>query len=389
MAATHNVQSTRPVSSVLYVSFELSCSEWKIASTTARGQQPRVVSIPAGDLTLVLKELDRAKARFGLPKTAAVVSCYEAGRDGFWLHRFLHERGVANLIVDSASIEVNRRARRAKADGLDAVSLVRLLVRHAEGEKVWSTVNVPSVDDEDHRHTHRELDQLRGERSNHTNRIRGLLAAVGVRLPRKFCLSPAQVDELRMWNNEPLPAHLKHRLVRELERLELLNRQIQAIEGGQAARMRDDRTRHVEKMRTLMRLKGVGMTSATILTYEFFGWRQFANRREVAALAGLAPTPYQSGETNQEQGISKAGNVWIRWIMVELAWSWLRFQPNSPLSQWYVKRFAGGTARTRRTGIVALARKLLIALWRYVEHGEVPEGAQEVSWEKKVRCART
>jgi transposase len=387
MAATHSVQSTRSISTVLYVSFELSCSQWKIASTTERGQQPRVVSVPAGDLTLVLKEFDRAKVRFGLPKTAAVTSCYEAGRDGFWLHRLLHQCGVENLIVDSSSIEVNRRARRAKADGLDAVSLVRLLVRHAEGEKVWSTVNVPSADDEDHRHPHRELDQLRGERTNHTNRIRGLLTAVGIRLPRKFCLSGAQLDLLRMWNDEPLPVHLKQRLVRELERLELLNRQIRAIEGGQAARIRDDRTPYVEKLRTLMGLKGVGMTSATILVYEFFGWRQFANRRELAALAGLAPTPYQSGETNQEQGISKAGNVWIRWIMVELAWSWLRFQPNSPLSRWYVKRFAGGTARTRRTGIVALARKLLIALWRYVERGEVPEGAIEVNWEKKLRCA--
>jgi transposase len=384
MAATHSVQSTRSVSSVLYVSFELSCSEWKVASTTARGQQPRVVSVPAGDLALVLRELDRAKVRFSLPKTAAVVSCHEAGRDGFWLHRFLRQCGVENLVVDSSSIEVNRRARRAKADGLDAVSLVRLLVRHGEGEKVWSTVNVPSVDDEDLHHTHRELDQLRGERTNHTNRIRGLLTAVGIRLPRKFGLSPAQVDLLRMWNNEPLPAHVKQRLVRELERLELLNRQIRAIELEQVARIRDERTRHVEKVRTLMGLRGVGKTSATILVYEFFGWRQFANRREVA---GLAPTPYQSGEANHEQGISKAGNVWIRWIMVELAWSCLRFQPNSPLSQWYVKRFAAGTARTRRTGIVALARKLLIVLSRYVESGEVPEGTLEMSWEKKLRCA--
>jgi transposase len=175
--------------------------------------------------------------------------------------------------------------------------------------------------------------------------------------------------------------------VRELERMELLARQIRALEAEQGAQIRDDQTRYVEKVRTLMGLKGVGRVSATILVYEFFGWRQFANRREVAALAGLAPTPYQSGESNQEQGISKAGNVLIRWIMVELAWSWLRFQPNSPLSRWYQRRFGGGTSRMKRTGIVALARKLLIALWRYVEQGEIPKRAEKMDWEAKLRRA--
>lgn len=385
MSATHSVDSTASVTPVLHLAFELSSREWKLASSTARGQRSRLVSVRARNTAGVLSEIDRAKARFGLPANAAVFSCYEAGRDGFWLHRFLHHHGINNVIVDSSSIEVNRRARRAKADGLDADGLVRLLVRYREGEvNVWRTVHVPDPADEDGRHLHRELDQLRRERTAHVNRIGSLLAAIGIKVRAK-CLSPSVLDRLRQWNDEPVPDGLKRRLVREFERMELLARQIRALEADQAKQICNDQTRHVEKVRMLMGLKGVGQTSATILVYEFFGWRQIANRRELAALAGLTPTPYQSGQTNHEQGISKAGNVLIRWIMVELAWSWLRFQPNSPLSQWYRRRFGAGTARMRRTGTVALARKLLIALWRYVEQGEVPEGVEESDWEAKLK----
>jgi transposase len=385
MSATHSVNSTVSVPSALYIAFELSAGQWKLASTTARGQRARLVSVPACDTEATLKEIARAKARFGLPESTPVFSCYEAGRDGFWPHHFLHEKGINNVIVDSSSIEVNRRARRAKADSLDAVSLVGLLVRYCEGEtSVWSTVKLPDPADEDQRQVHRELDQLRRERTDHTNRVGGLLAAIGIKVAGN-CILPGDLDLLRQWNGEPVPERLKRRLLHELERMELLARQIKALEIEQAQQIRDDQTRHVDKVRTLMGLKGVGQTSATILVYEFFGWRQFANRREVGALAGLTPTPYQSGESNHEQGISKAGNVWVRWIMVELAWSWLRFQPHSPLTRWYYRRFGGGTSRMRRTGIVALARKLLIALWRYVEDGEVPEGAEEMDWEGKLR----
>jgi transposase len=385
MTATHSLSSTTSVTPVLYLAFELSAGQWMLASTTARGQRARLVSVPARDTAQVLAEIARAKTRFGLPASTSVFSCYEAGRDGFWLHRFLHHEGINNVIVDSSSIEVNRRLRRAKADSLDAVSLVGLLVRYCEGEtEVWSTVNVPDPADEDQRHLHRELDQLRRERTDHANRVRGLLAAMGIKIVGK-CVLPGDLDSLRQWNGEPLPEGLKRRLMHEFERMELLARQIKALEVAQAEQIRDDQTRHVDKVRTLMGLKGVGQTSATILVYEFFGWRRFANRREVGALAGLTPTPYQSGESNNEQGISKAGNVWVRWIMVELAWSWLRFQPHSPLSRWYHRRFGGGTSRMRRTGIVALGRKLLIALWRYVEDGEVLEGAEEMDWEAKLR----
>ncbi len=236
MTATHGLDSISSNSQLLDVALELSEGEWKLASSNARGQQARLVSMPARNLTRLLSEIARAKARFGLPPGATVHSCYEAGRDGFWLHRFLHHHGVNNVIVDSSSIEVNRRLRRAKADSLDAVSLVGLLMRFHGGEtKVWHTVTVPHP----------------------------------------------------------------------------------------------EQTRHVKKVGTLMRLKGVGPTTASILVYEFFGWRRFQNRREVAGMAGLTPTPYQSGDSNHEQGISKAGNRLIRWIMVEVSWSWLRFQPES------------------------------------------------------------
>jgi transposase len=385
MTATHSLNSTASASPVLYVAFELSNGQWKLASTTSRGQTARLVSVPARDLARALAEIARAKSRFGLPSNAAVFSCYEAGRDGFWLHRFLRQEGINNVIVDSSSIEVNRRARRAKADGLDAVSLVGLLVRYCEGETgVWSVVEVPDPADEDQRQLHRELDELRRERTKHSNRVRGLLATIGIKITGKRAL-PCNLDLLRQWNGDPLPEGLKRRLAREFERMQLLDRQIRALEVEQAEQIQNDQTRHVEKVRMLMGLKGVGQTSATILVYEFFGWRRFANRRQVASLAGLTPTPYQSGDSNHEQGISKAGNVWVRWIMGELAWSWLRFQPESALTRWYYERFGGGTARMKRTGIVAVARKLLIALWRYVEQGEVPEGAEELEWEGKVK----
>jgi transposase len=214
--------------------------------------------------------------------------------------------------------------------------------------------------------------------------VRGLLAAIGIKIPRK-CVLPCDIDFLRQWNGESVPEGLKRRLMREFERMELLARQINTLEADQAKQICNDQTRHVDKVRTLMGLKGVGPTSATILLYELFGWRRFANRRQVGALAGLSPTSYQSGDSNQEQGISKAGNVRVRWIMGKLAWSWLRFQPESSLTQWYFRRFGAGTSRMKRTGIVAVARKLLIALWRYVEQGEAPEGAVESDWESKLK----
>jgi transposase len=252
MLATHSIDSTVSVTPVLYLALDLSGGEWKLASRTARGQRPRLVSVRARNTAGVLSEIERAKTRFGLPANTAVFSCYEAGRDGFWLHRFLHHNGVNNVIVDSSSIELNRRARRAKADSLDADSLVRLLVRYREGEmNVRRTVHVPDPADEDGRHLYRELDQLRSERTAHVNRIGSLLVAIGIKVKAK-CLSPRGLDLLRQWNDEPVPDGLKRRLVRELERMELLARQIRALEADQAKQIFDDQTRHVDKVRTLM-----------------------------------------------------------------------------------------------------------------------------------------
>jgi transposase len=364
---------------------ELSEGCWKVAFSHGLGQKPRMITIGARDTFRLLREISKAKMRFGLPEETPVVSCYEAGRDGFWIHRFLHHHGVHNIVVDSSSIEVNRRARRAKSDRIDVYKLLMMLIRWHNGEhKVWSLVNVPTADDEDHRQQHRELIELKCERTAHVNRVKGLLAGLGLTISVDEHL-PKRLERLRQWDDQPLPEGLRERLLREFERWKFLNEQIRGLERQRMGRIRDDRTPQVEKVRRLLRLKGVGPTGATILVYECFGWRVFRNRRELAGLAGLVPTPYHSGQTQREQGISKAGNRYIRWILGELAWLWLRHQPQSELSKWYFRRFGRSSSRMRRVGIVAVARKLLIALWKYLERGEVPEGAEEVDWKNKLK----
>jgi transposase len=325
-----------------------------------------------------MAEIAAAKRRFGLPEDAAVLSCYEAGRDGFWLHRFLTHVGLGNMVVDSASIEVNRRKRRAKSDRLDAIKLVSMLIRWHNGEKkVWRTVNVPAVADEDRRQLHRELIDLKAERTQQSNRIKGLLAGLGlsVAVSEKF---PALLEQLRQWDGSALPPALRERLGREFARWQLVGRQISELETTRAERIRANATPEMEQVRQLVSLKGVGPNSAWLLVQEVFSWRQIRNRRELGSLAGLTPTPYASGGTQREQGISKAGNRRVRWMMIELAWSWLRYQPDSALSQWFRLRFGSGNSRMRKVGIVALARKLLIALWKFLKGGEVPEGAEIV-----------
>jgi len=321
-------------------------------------------------------EIVAAKVRFGLPDDAKVISCYEAGRDGFWIHRFLLAQDVANIVVDSASIEVNRRKRRAKSDRLDAVKLVTMLVRWCNGEtKVWSVVRPPSAEDEDHRQLHRELIALKAERTAHSNAIKGMLAALGLQCPVTKNL-PQYLEDLRQWNDQGVPPGLRQRILREFERWQMVDRQIGELEQQRAEKIRDDRTPHVELIRRLLMLRGIGPNGAWLLVEEFFAWRQIGNRRELGSLAGLAPTPYCSGESRREQGISKAGNRRVRWMMVQLAWCWLQYQPQSALSQWYVRRFGAGNARQRKIGIVALARKQLVALWQYLETGALPEGAE-------------
>jgi transposase len=384
MSATHTTHSNGTTAPVLYLAFELSWKSWKLAFTVGLGQKPRLRTIPARDTAAVLREIARAKDRFGLPEDAPVVSCYEAGRDGFWLHRFLVHHGIDNRVVDSASIEVNRRQRRAKSDALDATKLVQMLIRWHNGEsKVWNIVNVPTVEDEDRRQRHRELIELKSQRTEHTNRIKGLLAGLGLSVVVDAKL-PQRLDGLRQWDGTPLPPSLRERILREFARWQQVDEQIRALSNHQRRSVRDDAEPAVELVRQLLNLKGIGPVGAWILVREIFSWRQIKNRRELAALVGLTPTPYGSGDSQREQGISKAGNRRVRWILIELAWGWLYHQPQSALSQWYERRFGSGNARARKVGIVALARKLLIALWKYLEHGDVPEGATTTPWEKKL-----
>jgi transposase len=374
----------------LHLAFELSWNEWKLAFTIGHGQPARLRTIAARDLAALLQEIAKAKRRFGLPDATGVVSCYEAGRDGFWLHRWLINQGVANVIVDSASIEVNRRKRRAKSDRLDAGKLVSMLLRYHGGEtKVWSVVRVPEAADEDRRQLHRELIAVQDERTEHVNRLKGLLAGQGIALATVTAEFPEELDRLRCWDGSELGADLQQRLRREFARWQLADQHVKELENERKQRIRRDNTPHVEQVRELLNLAGIGLSGSWLLVYELFGWRKFNNRRQVGAIVGLTPTPYQSGDDSHEQGISKAGSKVLRRMLVELAWGWLRWQPDSELSHWYRRRFASNGKRARKVGVVALARRLLIALWRYVDQGEVPAGARLTSWRAKVNAKAT
>jgi transposase len=318
----------------------------------------------------VAQSIGKARERCKLEPQAKVHSCYEAGRDGWWLHRWLTEQGINNIVVDSASIEVNRRARRAKTDRLDGDKLLAMLLRHRTGERVWSVLHEPSAEDEDARRTHRELARLTQERTAHTNRIGSLLVLHNLR-PH---LIIGGRDWAHWWGRhcDQVPPVLRAEIERESARLALVRQQVKALEAARRQELADGKQPLVVQ---LTQLRAIGPKGAWVLVKELFGWRRFANRRELAGCLGLAPTPYASGDSQIEQGISKAGNRRARTLLVELSWSWLRLQPDSALSQWFNRRFASGGRRMRRVGIVALARRLAIALWRYLEHGEIPNGA--------------
>ena len=353
----------------LYVAFELGDRSWKL-SLGDGVRAPSRCTVAAGDTAAVMTAIARAKVRCHLPADAAVRSCYEAGRDGFWLHRWLTAQGIVNLVVDSASIEVNRRKRRAKTDRLDSAKLLSMLMRYYGGERrVWAVARIPTPEQEDERRLHRELADLRKERTAHSNRIRSLLVLHNLRVEHIGGRAWT-----RWWaqNAAQLPPGVRTEIERESERLSLVAKQIKTLEAQQRREVRSGAQPAIAQ---LSRLAAIGIGSAWTLVKELFGWRQFHNRRELAGCLGLAPTPYASGTSNVEQGISKAGNRRARWLMVELAWSWLRFQPASQLSQWFNQRFAAASKRMRRVGIVALARRLAIALWRYLEFGEIPPGA--------------
>jgi transposase len=368
----------------LHVALELGQDKWVLASATEAAQRPRLRSVPARDLNRFAEEIAKAKARFGLPADAPVRTCYEAGRDGFWLHRALQQRGIDHVVVDSSSIEVDRRSKRVKTDPVDATKLVSLLCRYHSGERrVWRVVRVPAVVDEDRRQLHRGLKDLQRQQTECSNRIKGLLASCGLdaAVDAKFRTTLAA---LRDWAGQPVPAGLQQRILQEFTVWEALHRQVRDAANEQERRLREDQEPYLDSVRRLLGLKAVGVRSAWILVTELFAWRDIKNGKELGALVGLTPMPYDSGQTQREQGISKAGNKHVRGLIVELAWMWLRWQPGSALSQWYQRRFASGNKRTRKVGIVALARKLLIALWRYLDQGELPAGAQEKDWRLRV-----
>jgi transposase len=360
----------------LYLAFELGQQKWVLGFTVGLGQKPRKRTVAAGDLIALEQEITLAKKRFGLPPLARVLSCYEAGRDGFWLHRYLLAQGIENRVVDSSSIEVNRRAKRAKTDRLDVGKLVTMLARYDGGEKkVWSVVHVPSVEAEDARHLHRELMTLKRDRTRHINRIKGLLAGQGVRLKVDAEL-PQQLDQVHLWDGRPLPLGVRARVEREFAGWQFVHQNVLELEAKRLELLRTSSEPSVELVRRLLRLCGIGDNSAWLYVMEFFSWREFHNRREVGGLAGLAATPYDSGDQSRDQGISKAGNSPVRSMAIEIAWGWLRHQPDSELTHWFDERFGHSGKRLIKIGIVALARKLLIALWRYLETGEIPAGAR-------------
>jgi len=383
MSATHE-NNCSTLETVLYVALELSEKEWKLAFSTGTAQKPRRREIPARDIEGLRKEIATAKERFDLPAETRVVSCYEAGRDGFWLHRFLAVAGVENQVVDSSSIAVERRGRRAKTDRLDAEKLLAMLIRWHQAEPhVWRVVNVPSPEEENARQLHRELETLKGEQTAHGNRIKGLLAGCGLTVTINRHL-PKWLKHVRLWDGTEVPEELKARVLREFERMQVVNRQTRDLEKERARWLRtEDQDPCIVKMRKLMGLAGIGVNSSWLYVREVFGWRKIQNRRQMGSIVGLTPTPYSSGDSAREQGISRAGNRRMRSMSIEIAWDWLRWQPGSALSLWYQHRFGYGSKRQRRIGIVALARKLLVALWKYLERDEVPQGAVVKDWREK------
>lgn len=369
------IATTRPEMSVneptLYVAFELGKKDWKLAMTSGFGIQPWLRTVASQDWPAVARAMAQGRARFGLAAAAPVRSCYEAGRDGFWIHRALTALGIANRVVDSASIEVNRRARRAKTDRLDALKLVTMLVRVWCGEKrVWSEVRVPTVAAEAARQVSRERTALTQDQTRLVNQMRGWVATWGSTLPSRR--RGAWWTTVRDWAGAALPVEVQARLARAEARLQSLEAQIAELDAQQQAAV--TAAPAPGALRRLVQLKGVATTSASVLLDEGLVWREFRNRRQIGGLLGFAPTPYDSGESTREQGISRAGNARLQAISIQLAWNWVRWQPQSALTQWYQANFGKGK-RARRIGIVAVARKLVIALWRYVTTGVLPEGA--------------
>ena len=377
-SATAVATTARANDITLYASLELSKSKWVVTINNPGSEKFSKHVVEGGDgaglLELLSRSMAKAEQRYGVQVKAIVIQ--EAGLDGFWIHRLLLANGIESHVVDAASIAVNRRHRRAKTDAIDGEMLLRTLMAWARGERrVCSMVRAPSREDEDRRRLTRERGTLLKERIQHTNRVRGLLSGQGVQdydpLRRdRF----EQLEALRTGDGRDLPPMLKEEIRRELDRIALVTTQLAVVERARDALIRMDAEERNNPAALLLKLKGLGPEFASLLWLESL-FRSFGNRRQVAAYGGLAPSPWQSGGVERDQGISKSGNRRLRKTMIELAWFWLRHQPDSALSRWFHARVGAAKGRIRRIAIVALARKLLVALWRYVTQGVVPEGA--------------
>jgi transposase len=364
----------------IFVSLELSRSSWVVTALLPGGERMSRHTVPGGDIAGLLDRFSqlwgKAQARTG--RHFPIIVIQEAGLDGFWIHRALEKQGVESHVVDPASIATSRRRRRAKTDRLDGETLVRALLAFKRGEpRVCAMVKAPSPEDEDRRRITRERKVLICERVEHVNRIKGLFFAQGIRGYEPLRRDRrARLEELRTGDGRDLPPHLKAQILRELDRLELTLAQIKAVEAERDAALAEE-PQHREMPATakmLLGIKGIGPEFAALLWSEGL-FRHFDNRRQVAAYAGLAPTPWQSGAVSREQGVSRAGNPRLRSTMIQLAWLWLGHQPQSALTRWFRERVERNGGRLRKTAIVALARKLLVALWKYVSSGVVIEGA--------------
>jgi transposase len=366
---------------ILAVSLELAVGKWKVALHDGRRERPAVHTVAqpqaAARLQAVLDVIEQQKLKWSLPAAVRIVVSYEAGQDAFWICRALQARGIECYVVDPASIPVERHRRRAKTDRLDAIKLVINLRAWLRGERDrMHVVHVPSPQDEASRQLMRDRGQLQKEVLQHRDRMRKLLITLGCwdEVNHKAFAGRLARDEVRCHDGTPLPPELRERLLRECERLALAEQQLAALEKTRQASLpaparqrRDD----------LARLKGIGEVGASRLALELF-WREFSNRRQVGACVGLGPQPYDSGESQVDQGISKQGNRRVRALLIEMAWTWLRYQPDSALTQWFNQRTqgTGPNRRARRIAIVAVARRLVIALWRYLKDGVIPDGAQ-------------
>lgn len=353
----------------VYAAIELSKKTWVLGIAHPDRDRPSIHRVSGGNIAELVSRL-RVAAR----NNRRILVCYEAGYDGFWLARALAKMGIECRVLDPASIQVNRRARRVKTDRIDVLALLRALIATDRGERhVCAIVRVPSVEEEDARRSHRERQRLVRERTGHINRIKGLLFAQGIRdIKPKLRRSRIDFAALETAEGHPLPDRLRRELEREYARLSLIATQLREVEKERDTADAQDPVVE-QKRQLLVALHGVGATSAAILAREVFA-RSFASRRQLGSYLGLTPSAYDSGSTTRCQGISKAGNSWARRILIEVAWLWQKYQPASPLSHWYIQRTAGQSSRIRRIMLIALARKLAISLWRYVETGLVPEG---------------